>query len=211
MGIDELLLVPEPEQPQGGGEEASGVTLDLHGVGTEPGPTVFSGILGAVLGGSLGTAGPATLLAQGVQAKVDLPDGAAQSVVEFVLGKLLAGGGGEAAVAEQGFDLGDLVKRLASERDLGDFLEESGMVEQLAKSTGLDSKTAADGIEAVLGILASLLGFEQPAKKRTTSKRRKSSTKSSASKSSSKKRSTKSTGSKTRRKKRSTKWFPGRV
>ncbi len=125
-------------------------------------------ILGAILGGGAsGMQGPGTSpIVEGVAGKLGLPQGIAQMIVAFVIGKLLSGmtGGGAAAVPgattqprgraatpQQGgsLDLDSLLETMGQDRSMAD---------ELAQQTGLDRQTAQRSLQEVLGMIGTQSG-----------------------------------------------------
>lgn len=123
-------------------------------------------ILGAVMGGSGGMQGAgASPLVEGIAGKLGLPQGIAQMIVAFVVGKLLSGltGGGAAAQPaqparaaapqqSQGLNLDSLLQTMGQDR---------GMADELAQQTGLDAQTAQRGLQEVLNMIGAQGGAAQ--------------------------------------------------
>lgn len=120
-------------------------------------------ILGAVMGGGSGMQGPGTSpIVEGIAGKLGLPQGIAQMIVAFVIGKLLSnvmGGGGAAALPgttvqprsraatpqqPQSFNLDNLLETMG---------QDGSMADELAQQTGLDAQTAQRGLQEVLGMI----------------------------------------------------------
>lgn len=159
------------------------------GLGVTPGGTTageaggMGGLLSALLGGGAAPASAAQAPAvgagsflgpviEGITGKLGLPPQIAQMVVTFVLGKLLGGlvGGATPAPAAQepapsapgGLDLGQVLGQMGSGQGLEPAMfRTSGIAEELAEQTGLDSDTAAASIQETLSLLGAQLGGSQ--------------------------------------------------
>jgi len=133
-------------------------------------------ILNAILGGGGANVGANSFLApivNGLAQKLGLPPAVAQTVVAFVLGKLMtglagggsplgAGGGGRQPAGQQGLDLDGLLEKMGSGSGLDPAeLHDTGMPEELSRHTGLDPDTAAAGLKEVLEMLGGALGGGQ--------------------------------------------------
>lgn len=117
-------------------------------------------ILAALLGGNTGMQGAgASPIVEGIAGKLGLPQGIAQMIVAFVIGKLMSSMTGGAALPgassqprsraatpqpAQGLDLDSLLETMGQDR---------GMADELAQQTGLDQQTAQRGLQEVLGML----------------------------------------------------------
>jgi hypothetical protein len=160
----------------------------------------MGGLLGSLLGGGAGSTGSSgsglgsmgSLLGSlmgGGQVDTDsgavdsgglnLPSGLVQQIIGFVLGKLLTGksaGRGpvmRSAAMGEGLDLDALAAQLNTEQGVDqEYLRSTGMPQELAAKTGLDTDTA---IKALQKVLAMLLGQQKkqtakkPAKKKPKS------------------------------------------
>jgi hypothetical protein len=106
-----------------------------------------------------------------------LPPQIAQMVVSFLLNKLMGGisGGAPASpagsqpaaeepAAPQGMSLDQVLEQMGSGQgpDLG-FMRSSGMAEELAQETGLDTDTAAASLQEAMTLLGNQLGGPRPA------------------------------------------------
>ncbi|RME43476.1 MAG: hypothetical protein D6791_15325, partial [Chloroflexi bacterium] len=110
----------------------------------------------------------------GVAEKLGLPPAIAQMMVAFVVGKLMsglmsgggpleAGAGSRQPAGQQGFDLDGLLEQMGSGSGLDpNYLQETGMPEELSRQTGLDPDTATMGLKEVLEMLGGALGGQQP-------------------------------------------------
>jgi len=119
-------------------------------------------ILGAVMGGGSGMQGPGTSpIVEGIAGKLGLPQGIAQMILAFVVGKLAAGmlGGGGASLPgatpqsrsrattpqqPQSLNLDSLLETMGQDRSMAD---------ELAQQTGLDPQTAQRGLQEVLSMI----------------------------------------------------------
>lgn len=144
------------------------------GAGQAPSPTrgAQSGggglmeILAALLGGNTGMQGAGTSpIVEGVAGKLGLPQGIAQMIVAFVLGKLMNSmmGGASALPGAstpprsraatpqqaQGLDLDSLLETMGQDRSMAD---------ELAQQTGLDKQTAQRSLQEVLGMIGAQRG-----------------------------------------------------
>ncbi len=99
-------------------------------------------ILGSVLGGG---ASEQNAIASGLADKLGVPPEVVQTVVQFVVSRLLSGGQGASAGGQRGFDLDSLLDE--------DYLKNSGVVDDLAGETGLDQETAVKSLQQVLSML----------------------------------------------------------
>ena len=131
--------------------------------------------MGAISGGLLGGSGAGTgsndLLApivNGISEKLGLPSDIVRMILAFVIGKLLSGqsgtGAASASISGQpphadsaqsgGLDLGSLLNQLGSGRGIdADYLQSTGMTEELAQQTGLDPDTATRSLQEVFNLL----------------------------------------------------------
>ena len=160
----------------GGSQEAGGDVGDLLGavLGGESsegaGEMGALTILNAVMGGGADT-GVSSMLApvtDHLAKKLGVPPEMAQMIVTFVVGKLLSSqmrGGAAAtrsgAAAQDDFDLDDLVAHMNEGGLDADYLQSTGMVDELAQQTGLDSDTAARGLQDAFEMLGGQLGEGQ--------------------------------------------------
>jgi hypothetical protein len=84
--------------------------------------------------------------------KVNISPEIAMLVVTFVVHKLLAHHPTSGRDSTQ-FDLDDMLQQMASGQISQQTLQSSGMVNELARTTGLDHDTAARSLDATLGLL----------------------------------------------------------
>jgi hypothetical protein len=148
------------------GGDAGDLLAGLLGGGSSGGSGDFGGLLGAVMGGGGAEAGVGSLLApvtDQLAQKLGIPPETAQMVVVFVVGKLLSGRMRGGAAAGQGdVDLDDLLARMGGDRGLdADYLQSTGMVDELSQQAGLDSETAAKGLQEAFEMLGGQLGGAQ--------------------------------------------------
>jgi hypothetical protein len=152
-----------------GGDAASGsgdvsdLLGGLLGAGSDQGAGDAGDLLGSLMGGAgadIGAGSPLAPMIQGIAEKLGLPPQMAQLIVTFLLGKLLsAGAGGGAASAGGGLDLNDLLGRIGSGQGLdADYVQATGLAEELSQQTGLDSDTATRGLQEALNLLGGQLG-----------------------------------------------------
>jgi hypothetical protein len=156
---------------QGGGD-AGDLLAGLLGASSSGGGGDLGGLLGSVMGGGGADTAVGSLLApvtDQLAGKLGIPPETAQMVVMFAVSKLLSGQarGGAAATrsgsaGEGDFDLDDLMAHMSSDRGLdADYLQSTGMVDELSQQTGLDSDTAAQGLQEALEMLGGQLGGAQ--------------------------------------------------
>ena len=131
----------------------------------------MAAVSGDLFGGGGAGMGSNDLLApivNGISEKLGLPSDIVRMIVAFVIGKLLSGqsgaGAASASVSGQplyadsaqpgGLDLGGLLNQLASGRGIdADYLQSTGMNEELAQQTGLDPDTATRSLQEVFNLL----------------------------------------------------------
>jgi hypothetical protein len=145
-----------------GGDAASGsgdvsdLLGGLLGAGSDQGAGDAGDLLGSLMGGAgadIGAGSPLAPMIQGIAEKVGLPPQMAQLIVTFLLGKLLSAGAGG------GLDLNDLLGRMGSGQGLdADYVQATGLAEELSQQTGLDSDTATRGLQEALNLLGGQLG-----------------------------------------------------
>ncbi|MBN1138516.1 MAG: hypothetical protein JXM73_18145 [Anaerolineae bacterium] len=151
----------DDDEGSGGVTETSGAAVGLGSMG---------GLLSSLMGGGG---------ADSDSGGLNLSSGLAQQVIGFVLGKLLTGRSAargpvvRSGAVEEGLDLDSLAAQLNTERGLDqEYLRSTGMPQELAARTGLDTDTA---IEALQKVLAMLMGQKEkktakkPAKKKPKS------------------------------------------
>jgi hypothetical protein len=154
------------------GGDAGDLLAGLLGASSSGGSGDLGGLLSAVMGGGGADAGVGSLLApvtDQLAEKLGIPPETAQMIVMFAVSKLLSGQarGGAAATrsesASQGdVDLDDLMAHMSSDRGLdADYLQSTGMVDELSQQTGLDSDTAAQGLQEAFEMLGGQLGGAQ--------------------------------------------------
>jgi len=133
----------------------------------------FGSILGAIMGAGSPAMESDSFLAPivtGLAEKLGLPPQIAQTVVAFVLGKLMGqrlqpgmdmglASTGSGASEYQSASLEDVVQRLNSgQRVTGSAIRDAGLAEELAAHTGLDRATAEASLKQVLNELGTQLG-----------------------------------------------------
>jgi hypothetical protein len=154
--------------------DAGDLLSGLLGGGGPQGAGGMEDILGALMGGAggadMGQNAFLAPIAEGIAEKLGLPPQIAQLIVTFVIGKLLsgqAGGGrvparGAGLASEEGLDLDDLLGRMGSGQGLdSDFLQSSGLADELAEQAGLDPDTATRGLQEAFEMLGGQLGGGQ--------------------------------------------------
>lgn len=119
-------------------------------------------ILGGILGGGSSSAGASSPLsgllapiANALAQKLGLPPAVAETVVGFVLNKLLASRvSGASSAADQGLNLDGLLESM-SEGGVQDtsYFSQSGLTQELAQKTGLDPQTAERSLAEALSLL----------------------------------------------------------
>lgn len=145
-----------------GGAGAGGVQSPSQAPGGSGG---LMDILGAILGGGTAPGAGTSPIVEGIVEKLGLPQGIAQMIVAFIIGKLLSGMTGGAPVIPgaapqprgrttppqkaQGLDLDSLLETMGQDRNMAD---------ELAQQTGLDAQTAQRGLQEVLGMLGAQRG-----------------------------------------------------
>jgi hypothetical protein len=84
-------------------------------------------------------------------------------VLTFAITQLLSGGKrGGASTGQGGLDLDDLMVRAASGEGLDtDYIQSTGMADELAQQTGLDSDTAARSLQEALQMMGGQMGGTQ--------------------------------------------------
>jgi hypothetical protein len=182
---------PEAYGAQAGAAPAQG-GLDLGGLlggllggsgglaaGTAPAPTGGAGGLGDVLGSLMGSS-PAMQsnsflapIVNGLADKLGLPPQLAQTVVAFVLGKLMGhrlqpgldmglASTGSRAAQPQATSLEDVVQRMNSgKRVTKTAIRDAGLARELAEQTGMSRATAEASLHEVLNALGGQLGAGQ--------------------------------------------------
>jgi hypothetical protein len=144
---------PQPAQPRSGG---------------------LGDILGAILGAGGANLGANSFMAPIIQElahRLGLSPAIASAIVGFVLTKILPSlAAGRAAAPQpvqpstipgsqaQGLDLDGLLETMGGGQQVeASYFQRSGLADQLAKQTGLDQKTAAQGLQQVFELLGSQL------------------------------------------------------
>jgi hypothetical protein len=145
------------------GGDAGDLLAGLLGASSSGGAGDLGGLLGAVMGGGGADTGVSSMLApvtDHLAEKLGIPPEMAQMIVVFVVGKLLSGRmRGGAAAGQDDVDLDDLFAHMSSDRGLdADYLQSTGMVDELSQQTGLDSDAAAQGLQEAFGMLGGQLG-----------------------------------------------------
>jgi hypothetical protein len=149
-----------------GGADAGDLLEAFMGGGSSQGAGGMGDLLGALMGGGGGAnTGTSALLAPMTDAlakKLGLPPEMAQMVVTFVVTQLLSGKrGGASGGGQGGFDLDDLMVRAASNEGLDvDYIQSTGMADELAEQTGRDSDTAARSLQETLQMMGGVQGSQ---------------------------------------------------
>jgi hypothetical protein len=147
------------------GGDAGDLLAGLLGGSSSGGAGDLGGLLGAVMGGGGAEAGVGSLLVpvtDQLAEKLGIPPETAQMIVVFVVGKLLSGRMRGGAASQGDFDLDDLMAQMSSDRGLdADYLQSIGMVDELSQQAGLDSDTAAQGLQEAFEMLGGQLGGVQ--------------------------------------------------
>jgi hypothetical protein len=196
----------QPGSAQQGAVDIGDILGSIFGGGAQqpsPGAQQSAGGIGDILGGILGGGaginsntflGP---IVQKLAQQLGLPPAIAQTVVGFILNKMMSGAVGRAAAptqpapsqilpsqppsqqvpqAQQGLDLDDLLGQISTGAtvDTG-YLSSTGMTQELALQTGMDVNTAATSLQHAFTLLGGALGSVQETKpaKSTTGKRSK--------------------------------------
>ena len=150
-----------------GGADAGDLLEAFMGRGSSQGAGGMGDLLGALMGGGGANTGAGAMLAPMTDAlakKLGLPPEIAQMVVTFVITQLLSGGnrGDASGGGQAGFDLDDLMVRAASGEGLDtDYIQSTGMADELAQQTGLDSDTAARSLQEALQMMGGQMGGTQ--------------------------------------------------
>lgn len=153
-----------------GGGDVSELLGGLLGAGSGQGAGDAGDLVGSLMGGAgadVGATSPLAPMIQGIAEKLGLPPQMAQLIVTFLLGKLLsaaagggaAGAGGPGLASGGGLDLSDLLGRMGSGQGLdADYVQATGLADELSQQTGLDSDTATRGLQEALRIMSGQLG-----------------------------------------------------
>ena len=175
------------EQTGGGelGDLLGGILGGSAAQGTGDAGDVLGELLGGQQGGGLGDVlnmfmgggganlGASPMLApivNEVAEKLGLPPAQVQMIVTFVVGKLLSARPGAGTVPSRGagvtspgsLDLHDLFERMTTGKDIDSaYLESTGMVAELSEQAGIDSDTAAQGLQQVLLTMGGQTGAAQ--------------------------------------------------
>jgi hypothetical protein len=168
---------------QGGAQGGSPGGLDLGGLlqgvmgagqasahgGGQGGLDLGSLLQGLMGGGSAGAGSPLASMASTVGQQLGLPPSIAQMVIGFVMSKLLGGQQGRSGMVDvlgqagspsTGFNVNELADLLSSGGTVDhNYVQSTGLVEELSQQTGLDPATASRSLTHVLN----LLGGAQPA------------------------------------------------
>jgi hypothetical protein len=150
-----------------GGADAGDLLEAFMGGGSSQGAGGMGDLLGALMGGggsaNTGTSALLAPMTDALAKKLGLPPEMAQMVVTFVVTQLLSGGKrGGASGGQAGFDLDDLMVRAASNEGLDmDYIRSTGMADELAQQTGLDSDTAARSLQEALQMMGGQMGGTQ--------------------------------------------------
>ena len=161
----------------GAGSQEAGDVGDLLGAVLGGGGSEGAGemgaltILNAIMGGGGAETGVSSMLepvTDHLAKKLGVPPETAQMIVMFVVGKLLSsrarGAGATRSRATMGRDEVDFDDVLAHMNEGGldtDYLQSTGMVDELSQQTGLDSDTAARGLQEAFEMLGGQLGQGQ--------------------------------------------------
>jgi hypothetical protein len=153
-----------------GGADAGDLLEAFMGGGSSQGAGGMGDLLGALMGGGSANAGASALLAPMTDAlakKLGLPPEIAQMVLTFAITRLLSGGKrGGASAGQGGLDLDDLMVRAASNDGIDtDYIQSTGMADELAQQTGLDSDTAARSLQEALQMMGGQMGGTQGSQK----------------------------------------------
>jgi hypothetical protein len=154
------------------GGDAGDLLVGLLSASSSGGSGDLGGLLGAVMGGGGTDSAVGSLLApvtDQLAEKLGIPPETAQMIVMFVVSKLLSGQarGGAAATrsgsaSQDDFDMDDLMAHMSSDQGLdADYLQSTGMVDELSQQTGLDSDTAAQGLQEAFEMLGGQFGAAQ--------------------------------------------------
>ena len=149
-----------------GGADAGDLLEAFLGGGSSQGAGGMGDLLGTLTGGGSPNTGPSAMLAPMTDAlakKLGLPPKIAQMVVTFAITQLLSGGKrGGAPAGPGGLDLDDLMARAASGEGLDtDYIQSTGMADDLAQQTGLDSDTAARSLQEALQMMGGQTGSQK--------------------------------------------------
>jgi hypothetical protein len=148
--IGNLLGGGQPQMPQTQRQQPSGGLGDMMGL-----LEMFMG--GNQSGGTnqMSMNNPIMLLLQPfvekLAKKMNIPPQIAMVVVSFVAYKLLSHHPTSGRDSNS-FDLDDMLKQMSSGKIDPNILQNSGMVNELSRSTGLDQATAAKSLEAAFGM-----------------------------------------------------------
>jgi len=143
-------------------------------------------ILGALMGsGNLGATSPLAPMANALAKKLGLPPVIAQMVMAFVMSKLLTGqrggapaipsglaaaAGGQASQG-QGLDLDALLSQMDGPGVGQEYVQATGLAQELSARTGLDPETASRSLAAAFGVLGDQRAAGKTTAARTTAKR----------------------------------------
>ena len=187
--LEDILGGAGAQDAQGAGGLAGILGGILGGGGAQgaQGAGDLGGILGGILGGGGAGLSSNTFLApivEGLAKKLGLSPAIAQAVVSFGIAKLLPAllGGATATPAPrptkrrttrrrkkepQGLDLDDLWGRMGSGQEIETtYFESTGLANELAQQTGLDTDVAAQSLQQLFGMFGQQLSGGQPAQEK---------------------------------------------
>lgn len=168
----------------GGAQQAGRAQQGTGGIGD---------ILGGILGGGSSMSSNTFLgpIVENLAKQLGLPPAIAQMVVSFVLSKILGSAASRATTpsqitrpsqalpsqrpaqpqAQQGLDLDDLLEQMSAGQALDTgYLSRTGMTQELAAQTGMDTETAAMSLQQALQMLGGALGTPQQARQTSRSR-----------------------------------------
>jgi hypothetical protein len=156
--------------------------------GAPQGAGSIGDILGGILGGGTNMQSNSFLgpIVEKLAEQLGLPPAIAQTVVGFVLNKMMAGATGAIAApsprapsqalpsqppsqqvpqAQQGLNLDDLLEQMSAGQTVDSgFLSKAGMTNELSLKTGMDPNTAATSLQQAFKLLGGALGSYQETK-----------------------------------------------
>ncbi len=159
---------PTPNMPQGGGSPLGDLFGSLMSGGTNP----LGGLLGGLFGGGGGAIGGmgnmgmgqsplapfVAPIADSLAKRFGLSPAIAQAIVAFALTKLAESMTNRGQSSGTGSSAGALYNRLASGQSVNQqYLQQSGLAQELAAQSGMDEQTAAASLQQVLSGLGDQL------------------------------------------------------